>query len=246
VKRNRPPVLADLDNTLIRSERLERAAWGALGERCGVEASIFDALGEGLSAVQRIARAAPWLDAGSEAAWLHSWEIDHAYMVEPYSGADELLALGLVGIVTNTTKAVAEAKLRASGLPVPSVLVAADVVAPKPSPAGYLLAAELLGAVPAAAVAVDDAKVGIVAAVAAGIGTVVGVTTTTAPDELMRSGAHRTVPDIAAFLVSLRLVAVLRVVFRVSARRLADFQRADYMDRAALARRPCREASRVH
>jgi sugar-phosphatase len=59
--------------------------------------------------------------------------------------------------------------MRAAGVPVPEVLVAAeDVAAGKPSPEGYLRAAALLGVDPRDCVVFEDAEAGLRAAVASG------------------------------------------------------------------------------
>jgi len=83
----------------------------------------------------------------------------------------------------------AHARLLAAGLPIPDVLVSSDQVARgKPAPDSYLLAAERLGADPAACLVLEDAPSGIAAGCAAGM-TVWAVTTTHAPAEL--GDAHR-------------------------------------------------------
>jgi sugar-phosphatase len=64
--------------------------------------------------------------------------------------------------------------MAAAGLPVPSVVVAADdVTAGKPSPEGYLTAADRLGVAPQQAVVFEDAEAGLLAARASGARTVV-------------------------------------------------------------------------
>jgi sugar-phosphatase len=77
-----------------------------------------------------------------------------------------------------------------------AVVTRDDVNQGKPDPACYALACARLGADPAAAVACEDAPNGVRAATAAGVGTVVGVLTTFAPDELRAAGATTTMPDL--------------------------------------------------
>ena len=68
------------------------------------------------------------------------------------------------------------ARLEAAGIPVPAELVSGDdVERGKPHPDPYLLGAERLGLDPADCVVFEDAAAGADAAVAAGVGLVVGV-----------------------------------------------------------------------
>ena len=78
------------------------------------------------------------------------------------------------------------------------VVTAEDVVDGKPDPAGYLLACERLGVEPAAALAAEDSVAGIRAAVTAGAGHVVGVTTSKPARELLAAGAHAAYADLRA------------------------------------------------
>ena len=82
-------------------------------------------------------------------------------------------------------RALASARLRFAGLPEPRVLVGAeDVRAGKPDPEGYLKAAALLSALPAACVVLEDTPAGILAARAAGM-RVLAVGTTFPPADLL-------------------------------------------------------------
>jgi sugar-phosphatase len=79
---------------------------------------------------------------------------------------------------------------------VDEVVTALDVVDGKPDPAGYALAADRLGVDAALAIAVEDSPAGVLAALGAGVGHVVGVTTTHRSALLDDAGAHTTVPDL--------------------------------------------------
>ena len=93
-------------------------------------------------------------------------------------GARDLLAslpAGRWGIVTSGNRVLATARLAASGIALPDVLVTADDVTDgKPDPEGYALAVRRLGATPAGR-RVRGRADGIAAARAAGVGTVIGV-----------------------------------------------------------------------
>ena len=85
------------------------------------------------------------------------------------------------------------------------VVTADDVVDGKPDPTGFRLACERLGVDPAAALAAEDSVAGVRAAVAAGVGQVVGVTTTHPATELTEAGAMTVVEDLTS--LATRLVA---------------------------------------
>ncbi len=76
------------------------------------------------------------------------------------------------------------------------MVTALDVVDGKPHPAGYALACRRLGVEPAGVVAVEDAPAGILAAAAAGVGRVIGISTTWAESELLAAGATAVVEDL--------------------------------------------------
>jgi sugar-phosphatase len=81
-------------------------------------------------------------------------------------------------LVTACDRRLAEARLRAAGLPLPAVMVTpADVARGKPDPEGHLAAAAALGAEPARCVVLEDAPSGVEAAQAAGMAVVAVLTT---------------------------------------------------------------------
>jgi sugar-phosphatase len=94
-------------------------------------------------------------------------------------GAVELihgLREGTWTVCTSANPHLGRARLLAAGLLVPKALVtAADVARGKPHPDPYLLGAERLGFAPEDCVVFEDAAAGAEAAIAAGVGLVVGV-----------------------------------------------------------------------
>lgn len=94
-------------------------------------------------------------------------------------GAVELvhsLREGTWTVCTSANPNLGRARLLAAGLLVPQALVtAADVARGKPHPDPYLLGAERLGFAPEDCVVFEDAAAGAEAAIAAGVGLVVGV-----------------------------------------------------------------------
>lgn len=84
------------------------------------------------------------------------------------------------------------------------VVTAQDVVNGKPDPAGFLLACERLGVDGGDTWAVEDSIAGVAAAAAAGVGTVIGVTTSATAEQLSGAGAHATYADLRPVAALLR------------------------------------------
>jgi mannitol-1-/sugar-/sorbitol-6-phosphatase len=86
------------------------------------------------------------------------------------AGAAELLARIAVpwAVVTSADRRLANARLRAAGICPPLLITAEDVPAGKPDPAGYRLAAAMLGVAPGRCLVVEDSAAGIEAGRAAG------------------------------------------------------------------------------
>lgn len=179
-------VLFDCDGILVDSAAAVERAWRRWTESRGVDFAAIAGRLHGQRSTDLIAAIYPELDAAAEGA-----EVDAAQVsdpgVEPVPGAREALAAlppDRVAVVTSGTRALATARLRSVGVPVPAVLVTAeDVAAGKPDPAGYLLAAGRLGQPPGEALVVEDAPAGIAAGQSAGA-RVAALTTTHAAAEL--------------------------------------------------------------
>ncbi len=103
-----------------------------------------------------------------------------AHTTVALAGAVELtsaLTAGTWTVCTSANPMLAKARLEAAGIRVPAELVTADdVKRGKPHPDPYLLGAERLGFAAEDCVVFEDAIAGAVAAEAAGVGLIVGVT----------------------------------------------------------------------
>ena len=119
-------------------------------------------------------------------------EIEDLEGVVALPGAMELLTAlpdERWAIVTSCTRALAEVRLRAAGLPRPTILVtSSDVERGKPAPDPYLKAAELLGFDASDCIVVEDAPAGVHAGKTAGA-RVIGVSTIADVEELREVGA---------------------------------------------------------
>jgi sugar-phosphatase len=108
------------------------------------------------------------------------------------------------------------ARLRAAGLPVPAVLIAAeDVRAGKPDPEGYRAAAAALGRDVTRCLVIEDAPAGLAAGRAAGA-RVLAVTTSHGADEL--DAADALVPDLRALTVEVRVDGLVVLADATAAR----------------------------
>ena len=117
-------------------------------------------------------------------------------------------------IVTSATRALAEVRLRAAGLPVPrSLVTASDLQRGKPDPDPYLKGAEALRISPADCVVAEDAPSGVRSGKSAGA-RVLALRTTSTDAELLSAGADWVADNLAA--ISLEPdTAAAPIVFRV-------------------------------
>jgi len=197
-------VLSDLDGVLIDSGAVVADTWRTWATRHGLDAEAIVAGCHGRPGAELVAEHAPEADVGTEMRWLEQVEIDAAGRVRAFAGAAELLASdGPVAIVTSCTAPLAFARLAATGLPVPAVLVTADrVPRGKPAPDPYLMAARELGVDPADCAVLEDAPAGVAAGRAAGM-TVHAIAST--HERTLLGDAHEVHADLAAALAALGL-----------------------------------------
>jgi mannitol-1-/sugar-/sorbitol-6-phosphatase len=180
--------------------QIERT-WRAFAQRHGLDPEQVVAAGHGRRPIDLIRLIAPHLDAEAEAAQIERDEIADAARSRALPGARELveaIPAERFAIVTSGSRAVALARLRAAGLPLPKVMVTADDVQNgKPNPAGYLRAAARLGIEPAHSLVLEDAPAGVAAGLAAGMKVIAVLTTNT---ESALRPAHRRVSTLRTLL----------------------------------------------
>ncbi|KXK63652.1 hypothetical protein AWW66_01415 [Micromonospora rosaria] len=183
-------LLFDLDGTLVDSGAAIERAWRGWSDRHGLDAERVLETSVGRRGVETVALVAPHLDSAREAGNLEAGQARDTVGVVPTPGAGIVLAAAAGGpwaVVTSGTRPVALARLRAAGLPVPTVLVTADdVTAGKPDPQGYLLAARRLGVEAGRCVVFEDTWPGVLAGQRAGMAVVgiagAGLGATVTPD----------------------------------------------------------------
>ncbi|MGI8575182.1 MAG: HAD-IA family hydrolase [Egibacteraceae bacterium] len=196
-------LLLDLDGVLVDSIATVEQAWREWAEERELDVESVLVAMHGRPATEAIRQCAPHLDAVAETERIEQRELDHTDQVSALPGAAALLGElpdGAWAIVTSGTRRLATARLRATGLSVPEVLITADDVDQgKPAPDPYLLAADRLAADPAGCLVVEDAPAGVAAASAAGMA-VVAVTTSHAAGDV--ADADVVVEGVAALTVS--------------------------------------------
>lgn len=125
-------------------------------------------------------------------------ELADLYGIVPWPGAIDLLKSlpsDRWGIVTSCTRPLAEARLRAGGLPRPKCFVSSDDIRNgKPLPDPYLTGAKFLGLNPADCVVVEDVPAGVRSGKAAGC-RVIALRTTMPEEDLRAAGADWLVKD---------------------------------------------------
>jgi len=191
-------VLFDLDGTLIDSTPAVERSWLRWAREFDVPLTGFGTW-HGIPAAQIVAKFLPEDQWGAGARRIEQIETEDVEGIVPLPGAAAALAAlagrGRSAIATSCVWDLAQARLRATGLVPPEVLVTADMVkVGKPDPAPYLLAAERLGVKASDCLVVEDAPAGLTSGKEAGA-LRLAVTTTQSADQLDAEGV---VPDLSS------------------------------------------------
>jgi sugar-phosphatase len=175
-------LLLDMDGTLVDSDAAVRRTWTYFSTAYGVDLAAVLRVHSGRPAAGTLRLVAPWMDddeVATVAAELLARERADLTDIVATPGAHQLIekltAADLPwAVVTSADRPLAAARLGAAGITAPLVVTVEDVVAGKPDPEGYLLAASQLGVRPEQCLVVEDASVGVAAGRRAGM-RVVGV-----------------------------------------------------------------------
>ncbi|KGN34118.1 phosphatase [Knoellia sinensis KCTC 19936] len=187
-------VLFDMDGTLINSLAAVVRSWMQWCEEFGIDPEDLKGSHGRTSANTIAVVMADRSEAERREAHRRITEIEVAdtddIVVLPGAreAFEELDRLGIPhAIVTSCDRELAEARIGASGLPRPQVVVtASDVSHGKPGPEPYERGAALLGLEPGACIVVEDAPAGLVSGRAASAGALVAVLGTTPVEVLAR------------------------------------------------------------
>jgi len=198
-------LLFDLDGVLIDSTPAVTRVWTQWAVEHGFDPAEVVRKAHGRPSIATIREFLPCADADAENEKVERAELDDLDGVVPLPGAKALLTAlpaGCWNVVTSCTRALAEVRLRAAGLPVPAIMItASDVTRGKPDPEPYLKGAARLGLPAMECVVVEDVPAGVQAGKAAGA-QVVAFTTTFPAMELQQAGADWVVKDCGAISVS--------------------------------------------
>jgi mannitol-1-/sugar-/sorbitol-6-phosphatase len=166
-------ILFDLDGVLVNSAELVERTWRVWAARHQLDADKVIAVAHGRRTIETVRIIAPQLNVDAEVAALESSEMITSEGVYEIPGARELLEMlpsERWAVVTSGIRAVAEFRIRHTGLPMPSVMICAeDLSRGKPDPEGYLTAAMRIGQPPKDCIVIEDAPAGIEAAHNAGM-----------------------------------------------------------------------------
>lgn len=174
-------LLLDMDGTLVDSDAVVERLWVEWAEQQGLDVTAVLAVVHGKQGHQTMAELLPGraveLNLADSRRMLarETADVDGVVAIPGAAALLESLPQPAHALVTSADTALATARMRAAGLPMPEVRVTAEMVsASKPDPEGFLKGAAALGADPVDCVAFEDSAAGIAAARAAGM-RVVGV-----------------------------------------------------------------------
>ena len=172
-------LLFDNDGVLVDSHQAAKAAWDVWATEFSPGYDLDKANNAGRRAedmVRELVSSELFAKANDR---INALEQETAHMTVPLAGAKELLESLPIGVWTICTSAnpnLGRARLEAAGLPIPKELVTGDDVKQgKPHPDPYLLGAKNLGFEPMDSVVFEDAEAGVISAIEAGVGLVIGV-----------------------------------------------------------------------
>jgi sugar-phosphatase len=166
-------ILFDLDGVLVNSAELVERTWRGWAARHQLDFEKVMAVAHGRRTIETVRILAPQLNVEAEVTALESGESVTSDGIYEIAGARELLEMlpaDRWAIVTSGIRAIAEFRIRHTGLPMPSVMICAeDLSRGKPDPEGYLTAAMRLGQAPKDCIVIEDAPAGVEAAHNAGM-----------------------------------------------------------------------------
>jgi sugar-phosphatase len=164
--------LFDMDGTLINSIASAERVWSDWARRQGLDVAAFLPTIHGVRAIETITGLAlPGVDPAHEADLLlkaEAADLDGIVQIAGAAAFLESLPAERWAIVTSAPRELALLRMKAAGIPVPAVLVAAeDVSRGKPAPDCFRLGANRLGFDASDCLVFEDAPAGIAAAEAA-------------------------------------------------------------------------------
>ena len=185
-------LLFDLDGVLIDSTPAVARVWHKWAIEHGFNPEEVVARAHGRPSLSTVREYLPNADHETENREVERREIADIEGIVPLPGTLELLTTlpeDRWTIATSCTRALAEVRIRAAGLPLPkNMITSTDITHGKPHPEPYLKAASILGFPAAECVVLEDAPVGIRSGKAAGT-KVIALRTIAQESALQEAGA---------------------------------------------------------
>lgn len=166
-------ILFDMDGTLLDSHVAVERVWQKWAAAFGRDAAPIMRKCHGRRTIDTVrAFEIPGLDVEAEVRKIEAMEISDTDGIVAVPGAAELLARlpgDRFAIVTSASRALATARLAAAGLPIPALMINAEMVTHgKPDPEGYMKGAALCGTTADQCLVFEDAPAGLEAGRRAG------------------------------------------------------------------------------
>lgn len=181
-------LLFDMDGVLINSTPAVARVWRKWALEHGFNPDEVVSKAHGRPSLTTVREFLPDADHEAENREVERREIEDLDGVVPLPGALELLASlpeDRWTIVTSSTRALAEVRIKAAGLPLPKKLITStDITHGKPHPEPYLKGAAILGFPPTECIVVEDVPAGVCAGKDAGSHVI--AFRTTVPDSALR------------------------------------------------------------
>jgi HAD superfamily hydrolase (TIGR01509 family) len=162
-----------MDGTLVDSTAVIHRTWRWWAQRHSLPLEPILKVEKGRPNREVLRQFAPNLDIDEESRLFLAAETEDVAGLMIIQGAHEAVRAAQKGpwaVVTSAERSLAEVRLQAVGLPLPDVLISADLIQHgKPDPECYLLAAERLGMNSADCLVFEDAPAGVLSARRAGM-----------------------------------------------------------------------------
>ena len=194
-------LLFDMDGVLINSIPAVTRVWTRWSNERGFHAPDVLRLAHGRPSIATLRDLLPNADHEAENRRIEQDEIDDLEGIVPLPGVQALLSalpLESWAIVTSCTRALANARIRAAGLPIPQhFITSSDITHGKPHPEPYLTGAARLSVPASECIVVEDVPAGILSGKSAGA-RVIALRTTTSFEELHTADPNWILPTCAA------------------------------------------------